>query len=910
MMQQYFEIKKEYPDCILFYRIGDFYEMFYEDAKLCSKELELTLTGKSCGEKERAPMCGVPHHAVENYLGRLVAKGYKVAICEQVEDPKETKTIVRREVIRVVTPGTNLDAQQLDASKNNYLMCILYTTNCFGISVVDVSTGDFFVTEVDEMRKLADEINKFMPTEIICNDAFFVSGYDLEDLRGRLQISVYNLEPWYYDEERCTAKLKEHFGILSLDGLGLSDFSIGVTAAGTALQYLYETQKNSLLHLTHITPYTTNKYMMLDSSTRRNLELTETMREKNKKGSLLGVLDKTKTAMGARMLRSFLTQPLIVKSEIEKRLTAIEQLNSDMILREELREYLNPVYDFERLISKISYRSVNARDMISLKSSMSMLPAIKQLLGEFEEGLLLSYHEELDALSDLHELLETSIVDEPPLSIRDGGIIKEGYHEEIDILRHAKHDGKTWLAELEAKEREHSGIKNLKIKYNKVFGYYLEVTNSYKDMVPVEWVRKQTLTNSERYTTAELKELEDKILGAEERLYSLEYEVFCQIRETLEKQIARIQHTAKIVACVDVFASLALVAEKNQYVRPAINQEGRIEIKAGRHPVVEQMISNDLFVANDTCLDNQEQRVSIITGPNMAGKSTYMRQCALITLMAQIGSFVPAQQADIGICDRIFTRVGASDDLASGQSTFMVEMTEVANILRNATKDSLLILDEIGRGTSTFDGLSIAWAVVEHISNPSLLGAKTLFATHYHELTELEGQISGVNNYCIAVKEQGEDIVFLRKIIKGGADRSYGIQVAKLAGVPESVLKRAREIVAELSENDIADKAKRIAREAASGEENRTKEVQGKLSSVCKEAEGTVDGEEKEEKPCRRKRKKDTGAQMSMFDFSGGGFHSSEDIMMELREMNLNNMTPLKALNLLYDLQERVKERW
>ncbi len=877
--------------------------MFYEDAKLCSRELALTLTGKSCGEKERAPMCGVPYHAVENYLGKLVSKGYKVAICEQAEDPKETKTIVRREVIRVVTPGTNLNSQQMDASKNNYLMCILCTINCFGISVVDVSTGDFFVTEIDSMRKLSDEINKFMPTEIICNDAFSVSGYDLEDLKGRLGISVYNLEPWYYDEERCAAKLKEHFGVLSLDGLGLSDFSIGVTAAGTALQYLYETQKTSLLHLTHITVYTTNKYMMLDSSTRRNLELTETMREKNKRGSLLGVLDKTKTAMGARMLRSFLTQPLIVKSEIEERLTAVEQLNSDMILREELREYLNPVYDLERLISKISYRSINARDMISLKSSMSVLPAIKQLLVEFKEGLLASCHEHLDELSDLCNLLERAIVEEPPLSIRDGGIIKDGYHEEIDTLRRAKHDGKTWLAELEAREKEHSGIKNLKIKYNKVFGYYLEVTNSYKDMVPAAWVRKQTLTNSERYTTAELKELEDKILGAEERLYSLEYEVFCQVRETLETQMERIQHTAKIVACVDVLASFAFVAEKNQYVCPSINEEGRIDIRAGRHPVVEQMISNDLFVSNDTYLDNQDQRVSIITGPNMAGKSTYMRQCALITLMAQIGSFVPAQYADIGICDRIFTRVGASDDLASGQSTFMVEMTEVANILHNATKNSLLILDEIGRGTSTFDGLSIAWAVVEHISNPSLLGAKTLFATHYHELTELEGQLSGVNNYCIAVKEQGEDIVFLRKIIKGGADKSYGIQVAKLAGVPESVLKRAGEIVAQLSENDIADKAKCIAGEAANGRE-RAKETED-MPALKESAE-----KQPEEKSSRRKRKKDAGAQMSMFDISAGNVPSSEDIIMELREMNLNTMTPLKALNLLYDLQERIKERW
>jgi len=947
MMQQYFEIKKEYPDCILFYRIGDFYEMFYEDAKTCSKELELTLTGKSCGEKERAPMCGVPYHAVDNYLGRLVSKGYKVAICEQIGDPKLSKTLVKREVIRVVTPGTNLDANQIDASKNNYLMCILYTTNCYGISVVDVSTGDYFVAEVDDMRKLSDEINRFMPAEIICNDAFFVSGFDLKDLRDRLSISVYNLEPWYYDEGRCEEKLKEHFGILSLDGLGLSDFSIGITAAGAVLQYLYETQKNSLLHLTHIVPYTTNKFMMLDSSTRRNLELEETMREKQKRGSLLGVLDKTKTAMGARMLRSFVTQPLIEKKKIEERLEAVEKFNNSVILREELREYLNPVYDFERLISKISYRSVNARDMIALKSSMSMLPHIRKLLSEFDSGLLHQYYEEMDELSDLYELLEKAIIDEPPLSIRDGGIIKDGYLQEIDTLRSAKHDGKSWLAALEEREREATNIKNLKIKFNKVFGYYLEVTNSYKHLVPADWMRKQTLTGAERYTTSELKELESKILGAEERLYSLEYDTFCQIRDVLEKQISRIQKTARLVACVDVFASLAYVAERNHFVRPSVNEEGRIDIKAGRHPVVEAMVGGDLFVANDTYLDNHEQRVSIITGPNMAGKSTYMRQTALITLMAQIGSFVPAQKADIGICDRIFTRVGASDDLASGQSTFMVEMTEVANILRNATKNSLIILDEIGRGTSTFDGLSIAWAVVEYISNAHILGAKTLFATHYHELTELEGKIRGVHNYCIAVKEQGEDIVFLRKIVRGGANRSYGIQVAKLAGVPDGVLKRAKEIVQELAKNDIADKAHRIAddtkeqnhREAKkeakekkvsldrdeqvieeaykvlvaelAEERAQRKTLEDKLS---KAAQITAQASEQQKgASCTKKRaqkKKEKGVQLSMFDVGSSACSSSEDIIMELRELNLNMTTPMQALNLLCELQERVRQRW
>ncbi|GAA4653429.1 DNA mismatch repair protein MutS [Anaerocolumna aminovalerica] len=896
MMQQYMEIKSQYKDCILFYRLGDFYEMFFEDAQICSKELEITLTGKNCGLEERAPMCGIPYHAVDGYLSKLISRGYHVAICEQVEDPKAAKGIVRREVIRIVTPGTNINPQALDESKNNYLMGIVHTTNAYGISTVDVTTGDFYVTEVDSDRKLLDEITKFNPSEIICNNTFLVSGVDIDDLKSRLQISISNLESWYFDDEGCVKSLKEHFNISSLDGLGLGDYSIGVIASGAVLQYLYETQKNSLTHLTKITPYVTSKYMLLDSSTRRNLELTETLREKQKRGSLLWVLDKTKTAMGARLLRNYLEQPLIDKKEINIRLDAIAELNDSVITREEIREYLNPIYDLERLMGRISYKSAGPRDLIAFKSSLSMLPHIKVLLNTAVSDLLKNIYNNLDALEDLYHLIETSIVEEPPITVREGGIIKDGFHEEVDKLRKAKTEGKTWLAQLESREKEKTGIKNLKIKFNKVFGYYLEVTNSYQNLVPENWIRKQTLTNAERYTTSELKELEDVILGAEDKLFSLEYDLFCEVREKIAAEVSRIQQTAKAVAKLDVFTSLALVAERNNFTRPAINEEGVIDIKDGRHPVVEKMISNDMFVANDTYLDNKEKRISIITGPNMAGKSTYMRQTALIVLMAQVGSFVPASYANIGIADRIFTRVGASDDLASGQSTFMVEMTEVANILRNATKNSLLILDEIGRGTSTFDGLSIAWAVVEHISNPKLLGAKTLFATHYHELTELEGKLDSVNNYCIAVKEQGEDIVFLRKIVKGGADKSYGIQVAKLAGVPENVLKRASEIVEELSQNDITEKARAIADSHIQVKPDVTSD---KDSVAETELETGFNHKGK-------KKHTDIPNQMSFFDFNDV-LNPYEDIIKELKTINLNSMTPMDAMNKIYELQQKVK---
>lgn len=874
MMQHYLKTHEEYKDCILFYRLGDFYEMFFNDAKVVSKELELTLTGKSCGAEERAPMCGIPYHAAETYLTRLVKKGYKVAICEQVEDPKLAKGMVKREVTRVVTPGTTLNAQALDETKNNYIMCIAYIGDHYGISSADITTGDYYVTEVDSERKLLDEVNKYQPTEIICNEAFYISGIDIDDMKNRMGIVIYSLDAWYFSDETAQMTLKDHFKVRDLEGLGLADYDSGVVAAGALLKYLYETQKTTLSNLVAIHPYTTGKFMIIDSSTRRNLELVETLREKQKRGSLLWVLDKTRTAMGARTLRSFVEQPLIERTEIEERYDAIDEFNTNAITREEIREYLNPVYDLERLITRVTYQTANPRDLIAFRNSIHMLPPIKTLMSDFQSPLLKRLYEQLDTLDELYELIERSITEEPPLTLHDGGILKEGYNEEVDRLRKAKTDGKSWLADLEAKEREKTGIKNLKIKYNKVFGYYLEVTNSFKDMVPDYFTRKQTLANAERFITPELKELEDVILGAEDKLIVLEYELFREVRQKVADEVVRIQKTAKAVAQIDVFASLATVAEQNNYCRPKLNEKGLIDIKDGRHPVVERMIQNEMFVANDTYLDNGSNRVSIITGPNMAGKSTYMRQSALIVLMAQIGSFVPAKSAKIGIVDRIFTRVGASDDLASGQSTFMVEMSEVANILRNATSNSLLILDEIGRGTSTFDGLSIAWAVVEHISNPRLLGAKTLFATHYHELTELEGKLNSVNNYCIAVKEKGDDIVFLRKIVKGGADKSYGIQVAKLAGVPDNVIERAKEIVEELSNNDITEIVQNISAEGSS------KRSKPKLDEVDLE-------------------------QISLLDTM-----DNDTILNELKELDLGQMTPIEAMNKLYELQNKVKNRW
>ena len=874
MMQNYMETKEAYSDCILFYRLGDFYEMFYDDALTASRELELTLTGKNCGLKERAPMCGVPFHAAQIYINKLVKKGYKVAICEQVEDPKEAKGLVKREVTRIATPGTNIDMETLSEESNNFIMCVYYSEDVYGIAVSDITTGIFLTTEVNDARKLVDEIYKFSPSEIICNEAFTVSGFDFDDLKQHLSAVVFSLEPWYFDDDMCEEALKRQFGVGDISGLGLTKKSSLTVASAALIQYLSESQKGSIGQIRSINIYNVSDYMILDSATRRNLELTETMLDKTKKGSLLYVLDKTKTAMGARMIRAFLEQPLTDKTQIQNRLDAVEAFKDDLILREEIREYLSPVYDLERLMGKINYHSANPRDLIAFANSIRMLPPVKNLLLDSKVTTVRELGEGLDTLEDLCSLIDSSISEDAPVTIKEGGIIKTGYSEKVDSLRNAKTEGKKWLAQLEAEDKERTGIKNLRIKYNRVFGYYFEVTNSFLELVPDDFIRKQTLTNAERYTTERLKELEDTILNAEDKLFSLEYDMFVDIRDRLAKEVDRILKSAGIVAMADAYASLGYVASANNYVRPNVNEKGIIDIKDGRHPVVEQLTKDEMFVSNDTYLDNSSNRISVITGPNMAGKSTYMRQVALIVLMAQIGSFVPASKANIGIVDRIFTRVGASDDLASGRSTFMVEMTEVANILRNATPKSLLILDEIGRGTSTFDGLSIAWAVIEYISNTKLLGAKTLFATHYHELTELEGKIPSVNNYCIAVKEQKGNIVFLRKIVRGGADRSYGIAVAKLAGLPESVISRANELVAQLSENDISASVRMIA------STTEKKQILKKSDDV------------------------DRG-QMSLFDTI-----SDEEIISELMDLDCNNMTPMEALNALGMLQSKLKNRW
>lgn len=874
MMEQYVATKEKYKDCILFYRLGDFYEMFFDDAILASKELEITLTGKDCGMEERAPMCGIPFHAADTYINQLVKKGYKVAIGEQVEDPKLAKGLVKREVIRIVTPGTNLSSESLEESKNNYLMCISYVGKNYGISVTDLSTGVFKTCQIQQAEKVVDEINKFQPSEVL-----YQAGVEqVEEIHAvceRLQVSHTEAPDYYFNLETDEETLKRQFHINSIEGLGLKDSPACVASCGALMQYLHETQMSSLSHINHIETYSVDSFMILDSATRRNLELTETLRDKQKRGSLLWVLDKTKTAMGARKLREFVEQPLLYKDAIEKRLDAIEAINKELIVREELREYLNTIYDLERLLTRIALKTANPRDLLAFKTSIQYLPDIYNLLRELPCERINEIYEDYDSLEDLYDLLEQAIVEEPPVSIKEGGIFKQGYRDEIDELRLAKTQCKTWLADLESKEREKTGIKGLKIKYNKVFDYYFEVTNSFKSLVPDYFIRKQTLVNAERFTTDELNTLSGKILGAEDKLYALEYDCYVELREKLAAALVRVQKMAGYIAELDALCSLAYVADKNNYVRPSLNTDGVIDIKGGRHPVVEKMLANDSFVENDTYLNNAESRISIITGPNMAGKSTYMRQTALITLLAQIGSFVPAESANIGLCDRIFTRVGASDDLASGQSTFMIEMNEVANILRNATKDSLLILDEIGRGTSTFDGLSIAWAVVEYIADPNILGAKTLFATHYHELTELEGKLSSVNNFCIAVQEEGDDIVFLRKIIKGGADRSYGIQVARLAGVPEPVLKRAREICNELIDSDITTKVKDI-------------DIKPALS----------------EQPKKKETRSSDYEQLSLFSSP-----VEMTIANELKTMDLNNMTPIKAMLYLQELQERLKQQ-
>ena len=878
MMQHYLRTKEEYPGCILFYRLGDFYEMFFEDAEIVSRELELTLTGKSCGLKERAPMCGVPYHAVDSYLTRLVEKGYKAAICEQVEDPRTAKGMVKREVIRIVTPGTNLDMESIEEGKNNFIFCILYSgQGKSGIAVADVTTGEFYMTETEGDRKIYDEIVRYSPSEIICSDSFLLSSLDLGDIRDRLGIIVNTLGAHYFDEAAAQKVLLEHFHVSSLIALGMDDKRTGGAAAGALLRYLYDTQKNSLSNITGISVYAAGKYMLLDSSTRRNLELTDTMREKKKRGSLLWVLDRTATAMGARRLHQMIEQPLVDREMIEQRLDAVDKLCSNTVDRDEIREYLQPVYDLERLMTRVSYGSANPRDLIALRGSLKMFAPIRQVLQDFDGGLLAQLRDDMVDFDEIVDLLENSIEDEPPLQVREGGIIRTGFDPDIDMLREAKTQGRKWLMNLEAEDQQRTGIKNLRIKYNKVFGYYFEVTNSFKNLVPPDYQRKQTLVGAERYTSDKLKSLEDTILNAEDKLNTLEYDKFCEIRDTVGGQISVIQKAARALAMLDVLCSLSLVAERGRYVRPSINDKGYIKIKEGRHPVVEKMLQGE-FISNDTFLDSKKNAIAIITGPNMAGKSTYMRQTALICLMAQIGSFVPASSADLCVVDRIFTRVGASDDLGSGQSTFMVEMNEVANILRNATPSSLLILDEIGRGTSTYDGLSIAWAVIEHISNKRFLGAKTLFATHYHELTELEGKIDNVSNYCVAVKEKGDDIVFLRKIIKGGADRSYGIQVAKLAGLPDIVIDRAKEILEQLTDSDITESIRNIETKAGQSA------GKGKKAKHYDEV--------------------DLG-QMSLFETV-----SDTDVLKELEQIDISNLTPLDALNTLYRLQTQLKNRW
>ena len=889
MMTEYLETKKQYPDCILFYRIGDFYEMFFEDAKTASSVLDLVLTGKDCGMEERAPMCGIPFHAADGYVARLASNGYKVAIAEQLEDPKLSKGLVKRGVIRVITPGTLTSEQALDESKNNFLMSIFYDSNGFGISSVDITTGEFLTTTCYNEKEVMDELSRFSPAEIVCNQAFMISGMDTDDLKNRFNLIITELNDEVYDDEKATKLLEEHFHA-SLSGIGLQDKDHARLSAAAALRYVYDTQMSTVEHIANIRYYSSSQYMIIDTATQRNLELTETMREKKKRGSLLWVLDKTKTAMGARMLRRFIEQPLIDKEEILARQDAVEDFCSHFIDREEISEYLNTIYDYERLLSRICYKSANPRDLIAFKQSLKMLPDIIQELSQFDSKLVKEIHDGIDPMTDLYKLIDDAIEEEPPLSSRDGGVIKAGFHEEVDRYKESRISGKQWLQDLEAEEREKTGIKSLKIKYNRIFGYCFEVTNTFRDLVPSYFIRKQTLTGSERYTTDRLEELQNTILGAEEKLNQLEYELFCDVRDTIGGNIERIQKTSHYVALIDCIISLSKVATDNNYCRPKINEEGIIDIKDGRHPVIEKLIRDGMFVSNNTYLNDASDRIAIITGPNMAGKSTYMRQTALIVLMASIGSFVPAGSAEISVCDRIFTRVGASDDLASGQSTFMVEMNEVANILRNATTRSLLILDEIGRGTSTFDGLSIAWAVVEYIAK--VVKAKTLFATHYHELTELEGKLEGVNNYCIAVTNHDQDIVFLRKIIPGGADQSYGIDVASLAGVPKPVIDRAKVIAGELSDADIIAKAKNI--EAGEGFTQEAFDEEGFISDREKKEDesGADDG---------ASGNRSKGAALATASVSP----ELNEAMEYLKSLDVDHMTPLDAMNTLYELKSK-----
>ena len=864
MMQQYLDMKEQYKDCILLFRLGDFYEMFFDDAQLASRELEITLTGRDCGLEERAPMCGVPFHAVDGYISRLISKGYKVAICEQVEDPALAKGLVRREVVKIVTPGTVTDSSMLDDKKNNYLVCIYAKGPMYGIAAVDISTGEFSTTRItwgNTQGKLFDEVAKYSPAEILTNQAICQSDAITGQLHNRFNAYISPMEEQYFTDAYSLDILTRKFGD---DPLPAETSELCLNACGALLAYLEQTQKVGLEHIQKITPYKQEEFMILDLSTRRNLELTETMREKGRKGTLLWVLDKTMTSLGARGLRRWIEQPLVSTGDIAERLDAVAELKDRFMVRMELREIFKRIYDIERLMGKVVLGSANCRDLIALKNSLMQLPYIKDILATCDSELILRDNSLMDTLEDITEIIERSIIDDPPVSVKEGGIIKSGWDEEVDKLRNATTDGKQWIASLEAQEKERTGIKNLKIGFTRVFGYYIEVTKSYFHLVPQEYIRKQTLANCERYVTQELKEMEETILGAEGKIIELEYQIFAGIREKIASEVGRIKQTASCLAEMDVLCSLAETADRENYCRPEVNNEGTIHIVGGRHPVVEKMLEQGAFVPNDTLLDLGDNRLSIITGPNMAGKSTYMRQVALIVLMAQIGSFVPADSATIGIADRIFTRVGASDDLAAGQSTFMVEMSEVANILDNATSGSLLILDEIGRGTSTFDGLSIAWSVIEYISDTEKVGSRTLFATHYHELTELEGQITGIKNYCIAVKEKGDDIIFLRKIIRGGADGSYGIQVAKLAGVPRIVTDRAKELLKELEAADIS-------------------------------------------KHRAKRRKLPLDGQVELFVVGGNDDKAGKEVLEELKSVDVSTITPLDAMNVLYNLQQKAR---
>ena len=862
MMQNYLKTKEEYKDCILFYRLGDFYEMFFDDAITASRELELTLTGKDCGQEERAPMCGIPHHAAEVYIARLIAKGYKVAICEQLEDPKTAKGIVKRDVIRVVTPGTVMESNLLEEKKNNYIMSIYKNGIYFGMSVCDLSTGDFRMTQIRDTNNFAmlmDEISRYAPSEIVVNELMFNSTEEIAKIKERFETYISKSNGF----SQNVNEIKERSIIVNEDDQEiekLDDYILAITAANGLIAYLIETQKNSLEYLNKILLYNTSKYMSLDINARRNLEITEKLRDKSKKGTLLWVLDKTSTSMGGRLLRRWLNDPLIDECHINRRLESVKELKEDIMLRGDIVDSLKKVYDIERLASKISYGSANGRDLISLKNSTAQLPGIKAVLSRAKSQMLKDLYTELDELQDIYEIIDKAIVDEPPISVKEGGLIKLGYDEEIDRLKTATTDGKNWVLKLEAEEREKTGIKGLKVGFNKVFGYFIEVTKSNLSQVPDRYIRKQTLANCERYITEDLKRLENEILGAEEKVINLEYNAFVGIRDEIEKNVQRVQKSANIISILDVLASFATVADDMNYVMPIVDNSGVIDIKDGRHPVIEKIIGGSEFVPNDTYLDKGENRLSIITGPNMAGKSTYMRQVALITLMAQCGSFVPASYARIGVVDKIFTRVGASDDLSMGQSTFMVEMMEVATILKEATENSLVILDEIGRGTSTYDGLSIAWAVAEYIADKEKCGAKTLFATHYHELTQLEDKLEGVKNYSIAVKEKGEDIIFLRKIISGGTDESYGVHVAKLAGVPKVVTTRANEILRSIERKNVLN-----------------------------------------EKKLEKENKKETAGQLDMYNYK------LAEIAHELDKIDLNQLTPIDALNTLLKMKEKMK---